>query len=197
MTILIIYIPLCIYFNSFFKTCPYVLAIFTFHYVSISTIVFILLENHLVYLHSTMYLFQLILFLILSLVGTNLHSTMYLFQPLLDTLSSPFCIIYIPLCIYFNLYLLPFLLCPTHIYIPLCIYFNNKQVRYVPVILIFTFHYVSISTRLPLMILSSVTIIYIPLCIYFNNNVIMWLFRFARIYIPLCIYFNQLYPLFF
>ena len=124
LTILIIYIPLCIYFNSFFKTCPYVLAIFTFHYVSISTIVFILLENHLVYLHSTMYLFQL-------------------FHEITITFSQK---IYIPLCIYFN--------CDTsaicsHVNI-FTFHYVSISTDFISDIVTcrhkFTFHYVSIST---------------------------------------------------
>ena len=55
----IIYIPLCIYFNplalSAFK-CS--LIKFTFHYVSISTLFYIHMQLGRVYLHSTMYLFQ-------------------------------------------------------------------------------------------------------------------------------------------
>ena len=77
----IIYIPLCIYFNSNCNRMFIIEFQFTFHYVSISTddvvIDFSVLKN----LHSTMYLFQLYALTI------NVRSV---------------CLIYIPLCIYFN-----------------------------------------------------------------------------------------------
>ena len=77
-----------------------------------------------VYLHSTMYLFQLFASLTQSLKKHHLHSTMYLFQ--LRSLS--------------------FLSTSKVIYIPLCIYFNVLSIMSCPVQHQFTFHYVSIST---------------------------------------------------
>ena len=99
-----IYIPLCIYFNlnRQYRHCEYSL-----------------------YLHSTMYLFQL------SVPGTpilqrsNLHSTMYLFQPLT---------------------ILQFLLADykfTFHYVSISTKFFALRITINP---IFTFHYVSIST---------------------------------------------------
>ena len=135
-------------FQHHLSTSPCFTECFTFHYVSISTVCVLLL-----------------LFF--------------------------FCQIYIPLCIYFNRrrhFHKPESLA---IYIPLCIYFNllafagivwlvylhstmylfqpqhiglgkNKAV-------LFTFHYVSISTFC--VVCHKYTIfIYIPLCIYFNLN---------------------------
>ena len=98
--------------------------------------------------------------------------------------------IYIPLCIYFNpeffvaappsklhlhstMYLFqlllaglfPILLIFTFHYVSIStdytlVYTNDKN--------LFTFHYVSISTLQSSMIDNNVSLIYIPLCIYFN-----------------------------
>ena len=78
--------------------------------------------------------------------------------------------------------------------------------------LLFTFHYVSISTKytsnsaarvriyIPLCIyfnrirsdrMGCGYVIYIPLCIYFNLEFFVSEFKTASIYIPLCIYFNH------
>ena len=57
--------------------------------------------------------------------------------------------------------------------------------------LVFTFHYVSISTSLGLLLDRKRLYIYIPLCIYFNLSVFLLLLFFGQIYIPLCIYFNR------
>ena len=61
----------------------------------------------------------------MQLLILYLHSTMYLFQPV-DLFVAYMCIIiYIPLCIYFNAeYGKTGTQC-KYIYIPLCIYFNN------------------------------------------------------------------------
>ena len=102
--------------------CP--LSLFTFHYVSISTMIERLssiLCSYLhstmylfqrrwfwnwfrlnIYLHSTMYLFQLFVVGTIVPIGFNLHSTMYLFQLSADIQFSVLISIYIPLCIYFN-----------------------------------------------------------------------------------------------
>ena len=54
---------------------------FTFHYVSISTIIPLILLIFLTHLHSTMYLFQPVEHRINLVRHIHLHSTMYLFQP--------------------------------------------------------------------------------------------------------------------
>ena len=78
--------------------------------------------------------------------------------------------IYIPLCIYFNIRVSIAFVIWLFIYIPLCIYFN-KYIRFVDgKILLFTFHYVSISTNLIIRKDTNQISIYIPLCIYFNND---------------------------
>ena len=77
-----IYIPLCIYFNADeSQLITFCHSSFTFHYVSISTILSMFDTASDVHLHSTMYLFQLDYDL------TRVETTL----------------IYIPLCIYFNL----------------------------------------------------------------------------------------------
>ena len=120
-----IYIPLCIYFNM-------------------NTEVNYLIQNY--YLHSTMYLFQLPTDIIIVLPLLHLHSTMYLFQPCFGRLSRRSYLylhstmylfqpgkcfdfvtsneIYIPLCIYFNMFPTCHQPYDIQIYIPLCIYFN-------------------------------------------------------------------------
>ena len=81
MQAVLIYIPLCIYFNDY-EFEPFILFfVFTFHYVSISTCR--LADEYVDNLH--------------------LHSTMYLFQLVFTFWKSFICfLIYIPLCIYFN-----------------------------------------------------------------------------------------------
>mgnify|MGYP003279654363 CR=1 FL=1 len=75
-----IYIPLCIYFNCLISLLMKQEVKFTFHYVSISTREYDngFLDNY--HLHSTMYLFQLIVSNLYLLLLPYLHSTMYLFQ---------------------------------------------------------------------------------------------------------------------
>ena len=119
-----IYIPLCIYFNWFSpsENRLYVFS-FTFHYVSISTILtirilvviriyiplciyFNLIRLYILILHynlhSTMYLFQPCAITGTTLLPIHLHSTMYLFQRLVKQWMFNLYKIYIPLCIYFN-----------------------------------------------------------------------------------------------
>ena len=99
--------------------------------------------------------------------------------------------IYIPLCIYFNIRVSIAFVIWLFIYIPLCIYFN-KYIRFVDgKILLFTFHYVSISTNLIIRKDTNQISIYIPLCIYFNWNPVPQQMILMLIYIPLCIYFNN------
>ena len=143
---------------------------FTFHYVSISTF-----ENMPIHtvdenLHSTMYLFQ-------HAFSTLLINVHYVFTFHYVSISTSYCNgfisrndIYIPLCIYFNLCNSLANVFLILIYIPLCIYFNSLSGRnrnsficiYIPLciyfnlfddphlcdVVLFTFHYVSISTNL-------------------------------------------------
>ena len=107
-----IYIPLCIYFNDYMRVNGLMAFWFTFHYVSISTIVLISIclslrkftfhyvsistvkrqqrKQQLRHLHSTMYLFQPCLWLLLLRWLCYLHSTMYLFQPHLRVMLHQF-----------------------------------------------------------------------------------------------------------
>ena len=77
--------------------------------------------------------------------------------------------IYIPLCIYFNNQLYCQLSITCNIYIPLCIYFNVAIADIKADSFLFTFHYVSISTGMVILIRIYASI-YIPLCIYFNMH---------------------------
>mgnify|MGYP006935597631 CR=1 FL=1 len=101
---ILIYIPLCIYFNTWRKMNERTGYQFTFHYVSISTYPLSNLTVDHIHLHSTMYLFQ---------------------QEHVRTLGDGLCCIYIPLCIYFN----------------------ETSTFLVTFLTLFTFHYVSISTK--------------------------------------------------
>ena len=76
----------------------------------------------------------------------HLHSTMYLFQHFRSRSDLQNYDIYIPLCIYFNLYQRAISAISIEIYIPLCIYFNAVALFFLSLINQFTFHYVSIST---------------------------------------------------
>ena len=98
--------------------------IFTFHYVSISTLYYASTIND----------------------DHHLHSTMYLFQLLKKFLPDCQAIIYIPLCIYFNYFADKQQVFLFAIYIPLCIYFNRYNAMAIIMYIVFTFHYVSIST---------------------------------------------------
>ena len=120
----IIYIPLCIYFNS--RPLTKCIAIW--------------------YLHSTMYLFQPLTGLMIIRVRFYLHSTMYLFQPTRLWFRLSRIWIYIPLCIYFNRQKGADNERRNLIYIPLCIYFNRESGNSIHSAWAFTFHYVSIST---------------------------------------------------
>ncbi len=124
-------------------------------------------------------------------VDRNLHSTMYLFQPVFLCSALHRAQIYIPLCIYFNVNEILCCGLVNSIYIPLCIYFNGQSDTNNSINPTFTFHYVSISTLLTIL-LNLINSIYIPLCIYFNKFPKYRLPYDIQIYIPLCIYFNQL-----
>ena len=95
----------------------------------------------------------------------HLHSTMYLFQ----------------------LHSRSFILISFIIYIPLCIYFNLLEGFALGLVLVFTFHYVSIST-------SGKTLSAVKRLVftfhYFNFVCQLSHLHIFPIYIPLCIYFN-------
>ena len=121
------------------------------------------------HLHSTMYLFQLRCLFRPIRHYLYLHSTMYLFQHSIGNFFKLSLSIYIPLCIYFNQHIRLIEQSRIRIYIPLCIYFNSFRLMQVlfptshlhstmylfqlewlslsGYTLVFTFHYVSISTN--------------------------------------------------
>ena len=115
---------------------------------------------------------------------------MYLFQPLWLAVAIVVIIIYIPLCIYFNFFILNTHIIHFIIYIPLCIYFNCLANNSAQRSYRFTFHYVSISTQNNPHYDIKYIFIYIPLCIYFNSCAVQMNALPLCIYIPLCIYFN-------
>ena len=164
-------------------------SIFTFHYVSISTVTVRVIEsvsNKFTFHYVSISTFKKILGIHSP---SNLHSTMYLFQrdcindfQFVGHIYIPLCIyfndiryyniilrriIYIPLCIYFNSHKSFPVFVIVLIYIPLCIYFNSLHMTSYPLLLSFTFHYVSISTHMTAVHCNLIRI-YIPLCIYFN-----------------------------
>ena len=124
------------------------LPLFTFHYVSISTLSFPESTDAVKHLHSTMYLFQPEPIYPKVYHYSHLHSTMYLFQQALTRynamITARFTFHYVSIstinCFHrsCNIFV---------IYIPLCIYFNVFFMNDVRLVIRFTFHYVSISTR--------------------------------------------------
>ena len=143
-----IYIPLCIYLNW------------------ISCIMILSMKN----LHSTMYLFQQLGRSLDSCIRLYLHSTMYLFQRVCACESNhQLTVIYIPLCIYFNV-------------IQLINMFHFGENLHSTMYL---FQPVLYDRN------SYLVLIYIPLCIYFNRWPCQPSSAPFNIYIPLCIYFND------
>ena len=121
-----IYIPLCIYFNAgagaYQQQPPHIYIPLCIYFN----------QNHFqkyemchIYLHSTMYLFQLVLFRALAPVSRYLHSTMYLFQHQLN-----YSVIALGINLHSTMYL-----------------FQPETSTFLVIFLtLFTFHYVSIST---------------------------------------------------
>ena len=139
-----LYIPLCFYSNRIGERYPSLIAFFTFHYVSI------LIWQSLRYL---------------SKWGT------FTFH-------------------YFN-YDLHFFFRSAHvIYIPLCLYFNLGTSLFGSPWAAFTFHYVSIlivTSKLPDRKTSKFTFHYVSILITRRRY---WRWLTLRVYIPLCLYFN-------
>ena len=103
-----------------------------------------------------------------------------------------FTVVYIPLCLYFNLSRGSACLIPFSVYIPLCLYFNlNYFCLLVFVMFSFTFHYVSILIFRLWYLTLPFFYVYIPLCLYFNLCVLSEALGFVIVYIPLCLYFNK------
>ena len=186
-----IYIPPCIYFNHAPSQNQAVfLLTFTFHYVSISTLgnptpsaVSIKFTFHYVSISTDCWLnrksecvgltFHYVSISTRSDVHGSVGECLFTFHYVSISTNSKednkrLLSIYIPLCIYFNL-------------------FPNKPN---PFFTQFTFHYVSISTFTAHFISDIVTCIYIPLCTYFNRRNCCINSASSRIYIPLRIYFN-------
>ena len=142
------------------------------------------------HLHSTMYLFQPAMLALRHPVDTHLHSTMYLFQQIWPDCAAVYTLIYIPLCIYFNLDAVLNSETKNSIYIPLCIYFNAVDVVILFRRKIFTFHYVSISTK-EAQRMAKITLIFTFHYVSISTTFTMYRIAIAPgIYIPLCIYFN-------
>ena len=164
-----IYIPPCIYFNHAPSQNQAVfLLTFTFHYESIST-----LGNPTPSAVSIKFTFHYVSISTRSDVHGSVGECLFTFHYVSISTNSKednkrLLSIYIPLCIYFNL-------------------FPNKPN---PFFTQFTFHYVSISTFTAHFISDIVTCIYIPLCTYFNRRNCCINSASSRIYIPLRIYFN-------
>ena len=133
----------------------------------------------------------------------------------ISTQASPvpyFCrnTLYIPQCIYFYKILLFILIRKIFLYIPQCIYFYSSLKSQFSILFTFTFHNVSISTRIILLFVplllalhstmylflqllnctkKLVFLLYIPQCIYFYGiDAAKWNGT-IDLYIPQCIYF--------
>ena len=115
---------------------------------------------------------------------------MYLFQPNYDDIDLLNNIIYIPLCIYFNMYMSPLLPEYLYIYIPLCIYFNQSKIKEQNLFQTHLHSTMYLFQRQVVFFQYCYNIIYIPLCIYFNIVTCRHNLSAFIIYIPLCIYFN-------
>ena len=73
---------------------------FTFHYVSIKSMLRGCRNLHYSYLHSTMYLLNRRRWWLWLVRFQHLHSTMYLLNRLYNSMQLYHMLIYIPLCIY-------------------------------------------------------------------------------------------------
>ena len=212
---IIIYIPLCIYFNSPNDVVSICSTLFTFHYVSISTKECQKTVRNLAnYLHSTMYLFQRILRKVPTAGIDYLHSTMYLFQPPVNfRVWTPFSsftfhyvsistkpeeiwhsvqtLIYIPLCIYFNRLLSVWLFPVFCIYIPLCIYFNPSYRRWHHIYRYLHSTMYLFQPLFSLPFLSDLPDLHSTMYLFQPWQSASCSARPYHIYIPLCIYFNR------
>ena len=98
-------------------------------------------------------------------------------------------LIYIPLCLYFNINLFIYYVWFNQIYIPLCLYFNAWADHLWSGICKFTFHYVSILIDREYQKLLNeklFTFHYVSILILLHKHS----FPVEEIYIPLCLYFN-------
>ena len=144
--LILIYIPLCIYFNPIRKAAAKKPSRFTFHYVSISTSFVSAGETVLSTFTFHYVSISTVQMLAWCPCNIHLHSTMYLFQPnALHTSAKQ------------NIF--------TFHYVSIS---TNEALKNIIAYEEFTFHYVSISTRLRVRNCRRTMRIYIPLCIYFN-----------------------------
>ena len=165
------------------------------------------------YLHSTMYLFQLIKVLSTQFINRfTFHyvsiSTYVELRKLLSKIRFTFH--YVSISTFHSMYLFCY---RSYLHSTMYLFQQETGLTYEDPSRLFTFHYVSISTtgrskeEVSQYNLHSTmylfqrnhyrnrrrrNIIYIPLCIYFNSG--RQLSKISRIiiYIPLCIYFNQI-----
>ena len=167
-TLTAIYIPLCIYFNFRQRAPCSCRVVFTFHYVSISTTC-----KYPARCDNLKFTFHYVS------ISTSIIIN-----------STSLKIIYIPLCIYFNIRRSPAWFTAINDLHSTMYLFQPESVLYFPYLsMIFTFHYVSISTRF-----------LHEFCFqWFHLHSTMYLFqreavrrRYNKniIYIPLCINFN-------
>ena len=115
---------------------------------------------------------------------------MYLFQPYQEGSREKTKQIYIPLCIYFNLlegFALGLVLVFTFHYVSIST--SGKTLSAVKR-LVFTFHYVSISTLLNTFLTFCQAYLHSTMYLFQLNDNYMFYLR-KGIYIPLCIYFND------
>ena len=148
-----------------------VMQLFTFHYVSITSLLPFRPESRRLHLHSTMFLLHPPYSRYEIYLGTNLHSTMFLLHRHVEEWARShgniFTFHYVSITSpdgRFEAWI------PEQIYIPLCFYYIEQKIMIVD----FDVH------------------IYIPLCFYYIHSCNLINFRINPIYIPLCFYYIDL-----
>ena len=119
---------------------------FTFHNVSISTLIVVKRILHCFPLHSTMYLFLRVPLKTVHFLLIPLHSTMYLFLPYLQHPDSVQVLVFTFHNVSISTHSKSYVVAYCCLYIPQCIYFYSGCAASLNSSIFFTFHNVSIST---------------------------------------------------
>ena len=163
------------------------LAVFTFHYVSINSKHFRAEKSLKIDLHSTMYLLIRCCTSLCYNCLRNLHSTMYLLIPASFLLFASACARFTFHYVSINSTLCqPLQLAYSYLHSTMYLLIPCKD-GIVAVLPIFTFHYVSINSVLHSS-LVSVTVLFTFHYVSINSSIISTCRSCLYIYIPLCIY---------
>ena len=182
--------------------CFHILALFTFHYVSI------LIEKISmcqcagpIYIPLYFYFNDRLMIAYISDISPH-HSFTFHHVSILIWIPENFnyavndntpssILLYVPLCFHFNRVPSRLFQCFYDLYIPLCLYFNRTGRYTFRLPASFTFHYVSILISALQNLSTGSSLLYIPLCLYFNPEQFCRNRRYKKLYIPLCLYFND------